>query len=968
MAIGICPLACSAHDAPKGGSPANSNHPPAAVSTASMIARGDSLYSEAEYDSARATYEAVVRVAATTNDSETVARTLTSLGLVAWKQGRFDVAKSIGEQSLALKRRLRLEKDVPRSLNALGLLAQNRGSLREALRLFDETRSAALAVHDSGYVLKARGNSGLAYQDLGDFDQARTEMIALRDGAAALGDTKSEANALNNLGALETRIGDPNRAIEWLTLARDRYEKLNSPVGLENALGQLGLAYAERGEPARALAYLDSALTIATRHGLLEPETDDLDIIAELYEQAGDETHALELLRRARALCDSLKMTTKLGHVALAEAHAFAALGNVRLARARAREAAALQRAVTARMEELDASLYEAEVAQREHDPSEVATSLAAARAAASSLGRGTARIKLALGTARVADLANDPSGVLAALDAAARDSALFAAEERSETESLRGRAYFRTKRFDLAVAAGRRAVSSLERIRGNFASGTQRTSYSAARVDVYGDLVVALLALGRTDEAFRVADAARGRGLIEHLGVARPGLRGAGSASDIAAADVLLRRIDALVARLRTSDSARSVSPKRSADEAVGDIGRELSNSRREYERLVNRIAKVDSGATILGANTVDVAAVRGSLAPHEALIEFLSTEAHLLIFVVRRDGLRWLEVPVTSGALAEHVHLARELIGARDTAANEPLRSLYRTLIEPVERERLLAGISSLVIVPHAALTYLPFAALRAPGGSEGPRYLVQSYSISVLSSASALPAVRAPTDRGPHAAATVLAPLPTELPATRAEAEAVARELVRPRLVVGASATETVLRRALQEASIVHVATHGTMNSESPMFSNIRLASPANDRTPEDNGRLETYEVLSLPVRSTLVFLSGCETALGASWSTTYNRRDDYATLAQAFLFAGARNVVATLWRVDDASAADFATAFYRDLKSLAPATALSSAQRAFIGDSRHALPYFWAAYTITGSGQLEPAAGTRQSDTP
>jgi len=927
----------------------------ASSASSTLLAQGDSAYFAAAYDSARHSYEMAAKEGGAHGDSASVARAFTSLGLVAWKQGRFDDAKSIGERALALKQRLALRTDLAKSYNALGLLAQVRGELDDAQRDFVAARTAAEAVHDSSYVAKARGNLGLVYQDLGDFDRARTELIALRDAAATSGDRRSEGNALNNLGRLETRIGDPTQAIEWLHVAHARYAAIDYPVGLENVLGQLAVAYSERGESSRAFAYLDSALAIATKYGLREPEADDLELIAELYDHAGDHVRALDYLRRARGVCDSLEMATKLGHVALAEAHAYAALGNLRLARARARDAAEIQRGARARMDELDAELFGAELAQRAGDSMAAVSILSAAHAASDSLGRGTARIAYALGAAHVADLARRPRDVLVALTADQRDTARLTADERASAEALRARAYFRLTRYEDAAAAGRRAVASLERMRGNLASGTQRASYLADRADVYADLVVTLLTIGRVDEAFRIADGARGRGLVEHLGAASRSLPSRGSAADLVASERLLRRIDLLIERLRASDSGRASNPNRAPTPLEGSLARDLADARHEYEGVLDRLARTDSRSRILGTGGVDVDAVRGALAPDEALLEFLSSSERLVIFVVSRDRVRWLEVPVGRADLAERVHLARELIAARSAAADEPLRDLYSTLIAPAEREGLLSGMRTLIVVPHAALTYLPFAALRG-AARLGARYLAERYSLVTLPSASGLPALR---ERSADAlgSTTVLAPLPDELPFTRDEAQAVGAQLAHPRVAIGSTATESLLREALWNSAIVHVASHGSLNVESPMFSSLTLAGPRPAaRRDEDNGRLETYEVLSIDIRSHLVFLSGCETALGPAWSTSYSHGDDYATLAQAFLFSGARNVVATLWPINDRGAADFARRFYGALASSAPPAALAAAQRAFIRDSSYSAPYYWAAYVLSGSGAL------------
>lgn len=105
----------------------------------------------------------------------------------------------------------------------------------------------------------------------------------------------------------------------------------------------------------------------------------------------------------------------------------------------------------------------------------------------------------------------------------------------------------------------------------------------------------------------------------------------------------------------------------------------------------------------------------------------------------------------------------------------------------------------------------------------------------------------------------------------------------------------------------------------------------------------------------IGSQLVFLSGCETGVGTAWSTDFARGDDFATLAQAFLYSGAHEVVATLWRLDDEAAAVFASKFYRNLKQMPPADALAAAQTEVRRDARLRAPYYWAAYTVSGSGK-------------
>src|SRR5947207_6922139 len=168
--------------------------------------------------------------------------------------------------------------------------------------------------------------------------------------------------------------------------------------------------------------------------------------------------------------------------------------------------------------------------------------------------------------------------------------------------------------------------------MRGNLASGTQRASYMADRADTYADLVVTLLTIGRVDEAFRIADGARGRGLLEHLGAAARGLPSRGSAADLAEGERLLRRIDLLIERLRSSDSGRAPNPNRALTPLEGSLARDLTDARHEYEAVLGRLARTDPRSRILGSGGVDVDAVRRALAPDETLLEFLSSSERLV------------------------------------------------------------------------------------------------------------------------------------------------------------------------------------------------------------------------------------------------------------------------------------------------------------------------------------------------
>ncbi len=110
--------------------------------------------------------------------------------------------------------------------------------------------------------------------------------------------------------------------------------------------------------------------------------------------------------------------------------------------------------------------------------------------------------------------------------------------------------------------------------------------------------------------------------------------------------------------------------------------------------------------------------------------------------------------------------------------------------------------------------------------------------------------------------------------------------------------------------------------------------------------DDGRLEVQEVFGLTLQANLVVLSACETHLGK-----LKKGDELTGLTRAFIYAGTPSIITTLWQVSDRSSYELMRLFYQNLKAgLNKAEALQQAQIATL--ERHAHPYYWAAYQLTG----------------
>jgi CHAT domain-containing protein/tetratricopeptide (TPR) repeat protein len=922
----------------------------------------ESTYWAGNYDSALTLWRAALHRVRDVGDKTSEARIRTWLGLASWHKGDYKDAREQGESALALKLRLHLDADLFQSYNALGLLAWNEGRLTDAAALFDTAMATARANGDRKGVGKASGNLGLVYGELGEFAKAAQGFAVMRRVGNELKDARIEGNALDNEAMLQIKLGEPATAIPTLLEARRLYHTIAYGNGEQNALGQLGTAYAALGDQRAAFAALDSALGLSRAQGLRQEEASNLELIAELYRDDGDIPRALRFYGDAQAIEKKLGLSIQGAANLRNTADIDASLGKLGVANQLAVDALRMHQAAKARTEEFRDRLFLAELSQAADQPQLVAEHVAAAELLVDKLDWRRAEVELALTRARIADREHRPRATLTALRSTDRDLARSGVGLEWEAYALRARAYARIGSLDSAIVTGRLAVAAVERIRSSIGSGMLRSSYLSDKESPYLDLVDALLRSRRVDEALEVSDQMRGRALREHItGFGTDtSKKGSSPIQALAERETILRRIDALVGRFDEIDAASAADRDSMGAATARGVSEKLADAREQYETLVIREEQLGGGSlSLLGGTRMVASRVRAALGTHEALLEYLVTPRRVIVFVVTPTGVRVAQTALSADDLSARVRVALGILtkpGSSSAAAKGVMQELYTALFPPAVRSALPEGTRRLIIVPHSVLSYLPFAALRDRATDH---YLVEDFDLLRLPSASALPTLRkgrstVTTLANAFATADVLAPFPKQLPGTLTEAQAATRSIRGAQMYLGTRADEPTLRAALSRDGVVHVATHGVMNGRNPMFSRIELSRGTPGGGSANDGRLEVHEVLRLRVRSPLVFLSGCETGAGTAGTTHWSRGEDYATLAQAFLYAGTRDVIATLWQIADDGAAVFAARFYTDLQTVSPADALARTQREMIHDSRFSAPYYWAPYVISGEG--------------
>jgi len=331
--------------------------------------------------------------------------------------------------------------------------------------------------------------------------------------------------------------------------------------------------------------------------------------------------------------------------------------------------------------------------------------------------------------------------------------------------------------------------------------------------------------------------------------------------------------------------------------------------------------------------------------------------------VFVLTSRAIAVKMSPLREPDLAARIALLRDLIARPgDERWRKPAARLSAELIGPLELSGWLDGVKRLYIVPHGALTYLPFALLPRSATGRGD-LLIDSYTVAYLPAAAAL--LREPSGRDSARSLLVVAPSRSGLRHAPDEARAI-NALFQPnvRTLIGSEATESRFKQLAGNFRMLHLATHGYFNKASPLLSGLELEPDRND-----DGMLRVHEILDLPLHADLVTLSACDTALGSGYFADLPIGDEFVGLNRAFLAAGSASVMATLWQVDDRASVSLMKGFYGHLDESGDdgnaASALASAQRSLRRSPQLGHPYYWAAYIVVGRNNSKVEVASRAS---
>ena len=365
--------------------------------------------------------------------------------------------------------------------------------------------------------------------------------------------------------------------------------------------------------------------------------------------------------------------------------------------------------------------------------------------------------------------------------------------------------------------------------------------------------------------------------------------------------------------------------------------------------------------------AKPVSIPQLQSVLSEGESVVEYVLGSSHSFALVITRNRLAHYELKGRNeieGSVDLYLAAIRDRRDGRSAAG-----ALYRLLVEPLDG---LEHSTRMIVVPDGKLYLLPFGALPDAAG----RYLVERHVISYAPSATAYYLLSKGTRPEPqkldllgvggarYASSRIgelessvrkgglfgLSPAPrwSSIPQSLREVtDLAAAHPGRTLLLTGDHATETDLRRLpLSRFRVLHFALHSAIDEEFPDRSALVLSSESRD---DEDDLLQAREIVRLHLNADLVTLSACDAGAG-----TIEGIAGVNSLVQAFLMAGSRSVVASVWPADDMFTAALMTRFYAHLwQGSDKAEALTLAKRELLElNGPNAVPFFWAGFRLVG----------------
>lgn len=353
--------------------------------------------------------------------------------------------------------------------------------------------------------------------------------------------------------------------------------------------------------------------------------------------------------------------------------------------------------------------------------------------------------------------------------------------------------------------------------------------------------------------------------------------------------------------------------------------------------------------------SQVADLMDIQGAISTDQAILNYAydMESDEIYLYYITKDKLKFYRIR-NADEITKYLRAYRNTLVYNLKPEFEEISNQVYEWLFPM---KISSEIKKVSIIPDGELAKVPFEAfltkkIKTSLDYASMNYLIKSYDINYGFSITLHidNKVRSFENTG-----ILVAPVAfnseflSDLPGTHQEIENIARifteKMISTKSLLNDDATEGNFKNFdLNKYKYIHLATHGLVNVETPELSGVFF----NNIDHSEDGVLYSSEIYGLNINADLVTLSACETGLGQ-----HNRGEGIIGLGSAFTYAGAKNLLVSVWKVSDQSTAGLMTQFYNQSinNNKSYTQGLRNAKLAMI-ESENASPYYWAPFMLWG----------------
>ena len=873
---------------------------------------GSTYQAMGDYQKAIGYLEKRLKVALEICDREGEGRAYGNLGVAYESLGDYRKAIEFLEKHLKIAREIGDRGGEGVAYGNLGTAYGSLGDYRKAIAYFEKRLKVALEICDRDGEGSAYGNLGVAYQSLGDYRKAIEFLEKHLKIAKEIGDRGGEGVAYGNLGNTYKSLGDYRKAIDYHERDLKIMLEIGDRQGEGKAYGNLGNAYQSLGNYRKAIKYDEKDFKIAIEIGDRGGEGRAYGNLGTAYISLGDKRKAIEYHKKHLNIAIEIGDRGGEGRANGNLGIAYGSVGDYR----KAIEYLEKQLKITIEIGDRggegrangNLGIAYGSLGDFPKAIEYLEKDLKIAIEIGDQAGEGKAYGNLGIAYRSLGDYRKAieflEKGLKIAKEIGNEDA------EGATYQNI-GNVYHSLEQFENAVDNYVYAVNIFISLRSLLKSKDDwKIRFRELHETMYTSLWMSLLRIGRVDEALFAAEQGRAQTLCDNLLIHdQYKLPAPLSAATIDTKETISRLfIELITPIIFLGIEGLTV--------YVWFLSRE--------NKVVFRKGRVEGDRTekdplhTLLQSSLEKIGTKDRVRCEDRTFDQLDNESPLSIGV-RGEGVGKPQLP----------------------PLDNPFKPFYDAVIGPIV-DMLGPQDDEMVIVPDGALCFTPWAAV------------IESIRIRTVPSLTSYQLILSVSE-GHHkktGALLVGNPClkqlkkpPPDLPFAQEEVEMIA-SILNTRPLTGRQATKAVVIKRMSSVGLIHIAAHGNE------FTGEITLSPNPGRTSKfPQGKdyiLKMSDVQAANLRARLVVLSCCHSGRGRIL-----KGEGVVGIARAFLAAGARSVLVTLWAIDDEATMVFMKHFYQHLKEGKTASAaVQQSMKSLRESEEYSEMRYWAPFQLIG----------------